>query len=120
VRRVRTDTPLQALTLLNDPASFDAAHALASRIIAESPSQSTRDRAAYAIKVVLSREAKAEELERIARLFAEQQEHYESDRDAAAKVLGAGAPSGADLADRAAWTIVANVLLNLDEAVTKM
>jgi mono/diheme cytochrome c family protein len=120
VRRVRTDTPLQALTLLNDPASFDAAHALASRIIAESPSQSTRDRAAYAIKVVLSREAKAEELERIARLFAEQQAHYESDRDAAAKVLGAGAPSGADLADRAAWTIVANVLLNLDEAVTKM
>ena len=119
VRRVRTDTPLQALTLLNDPASFDAAQALARRIIAESPSPSARDRAAYAIKVVLSREAKAEELERIARLFAEERAHYDPIAMPERRLSAAGIRL-ADLSDRAAWTIVANALLNLDEAVTKM
>jgi hypothetical protein len=120
VRRVRTNTPLQALTLLNDPASFEAARALASRLIAESPGDSPSARAAYGIKLVLAREAKPGEVDRIAKLFAEERAHYDSARAAAAAVAGGGDRSSADLPDRAAWTIVANVLLNLDEAVTKM
>ena len=126
VRRVRTNTPLQALTLLNDPASFEAARALAARIVLEAGGGSldeaaaVRARAAYGVKVVLSREAKAEEIDRIVRLFAEERAHYASARQAAATVAGASDRTAADVPDRAAWTIVANVLLNLDEAVTKM
>ncbi len=126
MRRVRTNTPLQALTLLNDPASFEAARALAARIVLESGGGSldeaaaVRARAAYGVKVVLSREAKAEEIDRIVRLFVEERAHYASARQAAATVAGASDRTAADVPERAAWTIVANVLLNLDEAVTKM
>lgn len=99
VRRVRTNTPLQALTLLNDPASFEAAQALATRMIAAG--ETPRARAAFGITLVLSRAAKPAELDRLVAF-------YQSDR---ARRAGA--------TDLEAWTIVANVLLNLDEAVTK-
>jgi mono/diheme cytochrome c family protein len=120
VRRVRTNTPLQALTLLNDPASFEAARALAARILAESKNPSLQARAAYGLALVLSRAPKPEEIDRIARLVAQERAHYAAAREAAASVVDARDRSAADLPDRAAWTIAANVLLNLDEAVTKM
>jgi hypothetical protein len=120
VRRVRTNTPLQALTLLNDPASFEAARALARRIVTDRPAASTKDRVAYAIKLVLSREAQAPEIDRLVSFFAAERAHYLSAREPASQVVGRDAPAGADVADLAAWTMVANVLLNLDEAVTRM
>ena len=104
VRRVRTNTPLQALTLLNDPASFEAARALGSRMIAVGGD--ARSRAAFGIKLVLSRAAKPTELDRLVSMYEQELDHYRT-RD------------GAVAADLAAWTMVANVLLNLDEAVTK-
>jgi len=104
VRRVRTNTPLQALTLLNDPASFEAARALAGRMIAAGSDR--RSRAALGIKLVLSRAAKPAELDRLVSLYEKELDHYRP-RDGAAS------------AELAAWTMVANVLLNLDEAVTK-
>jgi Protein of unknown function (DUF1553)/Protein of unknown function (DUF1549) len=104
VRRVRTNTPLQALTLLNDPASFEAARALGSRMIAVGGD--TRSRAAFGIKLVLSRAAKPTEVDRLVSMYEQELDHYRT-RD------------GAAAADLAAWTMVANVLLNLDEAVTK-
>jgi hypothetical protein len=113
VRRVRTNTPLQALTLLNDPASFEAARALASRLMAEAPSAANRDRAAHGVRLVLSRPASEQELTRLVALYDSERAHYVQASADAARVAGA---RGADLA---AWTIVANVLLNLDEAVTK-
>jgi hypothetical protein len=105
VRRVRTNTPLQALTLLNDPASFEAARALASRMIAAKGD--ARSRAAFGIKLVLSRLAKPAELDRLVSMYVQELNHYRTRESAAAS------------ADLAAWTMVANVLLNLDEAVTK-
>ena len=105
VRRVRTNTPLQALTLLNDPASFEAARALAGRIIAVGGDR--RSRAAFGIKLVLSRAAKPAELDRLVSMYEQELDHYRTRDSAAAS------------ADLAAWTMVANVLLNLDEAVTK-
>jgi hypothetical protein len=100
VRRVRTNTPLQALTLLNDPASFEAARALAQRVIAEPPAGSTvRTRAAFAFRLVLTRDPSARELDRLVALFEKERSH------------GSTGVS--------AWTMVANVLLNLDETVTK-
>jgi hypothetical protein len=121
-RRVRTNTPLQALTLLNDPASFEAARALAGRIasapVTGDPVVSARARAAFGMKLVLTREATPPEIDRLAALFAEERAHYQSRAAEAARVVGPGR-SDANAADLAAWTIVANVLLNLDEAVTR-
>ena len=114
VRRVRTNTPLQALTLLNDPASFDAARALARRMAAVPGGAAPR--AAFGVKLVLSRDATAAEVARLVATYEQELEHYRARRDAAALV----APGGdEDPADLSAWTLVANVLLNLDEAVTK-
>jgi mono/diheme cytochrome c family protein len=120
VRRVRTNTPLQALTLLNDPASFEAARALAGRMIADAPAGvTTRSRAAYGVKVVLSREARADEVSRLVSLYEGERRHYEKRSGAAREVVGGRGNGPDDAADLAAWTIVANVLLNLDETVTK-
>jgi hypothetical protein len=117
-RRVRTNTPLQALTLLNDPSSFEAARALAARIMAEPAAGDTRSRAAFGVKLVLSRDALPAEVDRLAALFDGERAHYQSRPDDAANVVGPGS-DGASGPDRAAWVIVSNVLLNLDETVTK-
>ena len=117
VRRVRTDTPLQALTLLNDPASFEAARALAKRMMAAGVDD--RARVAFGVKLVLSRTATVAELDRLVALYQTEREHYRTRPDAAARVLAESAIRRRDSADLAAWAIVANVLLNLDEAVTK-
>lgn len=114
VRRVRTNTPLQALTLLNDPASFDAARALAKRMT--SVAGGPRARAAVGLKLVLSRDAASAELDRLVAMYEQELTHYRTRADAAALVAGG---VDEDPADLSAWTIVANVLLNLDEAVTK-
>jgi hypothetical protein len=118
VRRVRTNTPLQALTLLNDPASFDAARALGRRMLGAG--QSPRDGVLLGVKLVLSRTASASEIDRLIALHDRELEHFIARPDAATQV--AGNPQRANpqaAADLAAWTIVANTLLNLDEAVTK-
>jgi hypothetical protein len=111
VRRVRTNTPLQALTLLNDPALFEAAGALARRMIAAGTDGRTR--AALGMKLVLSRDAKPAEIDRLLLIYQQELAHYRSKQS---NGNGDGADSAAEVA---AWTMVANVLLNLDEAVTK-
>jgi hypothetical protein len=118
VRRVRTNTPLQALTLLNDPASFEAARALAKRMMAAGTTPHAR--AAFGLKLVVSRVAAPPEVDRLIALYQAERGRYASRIDDAARVIGAEASaSQAGPADAAAWTMVANALLNLDEAVTK-
>jgi len=103
VRRVRTNTPLQALTLLNDPASFEAARALAQRMVAGGTTPAAR--AAWGVKRVLSRSAERSEVDRLVAMYEKESASYRQ--------------RGESDADLAAWTLVANVLLNLDEAITK-
>jgi hypothetical protein len=103
VRRVRTNTPLQALTLLNDPSSFEAARALAGRMIAASSSPAAR--AAQGVKLVLTRPSRPQEVERLVALYEQELAQYRK--------------RGEPEPELAAWTMVANVLLNLDEAITK-
>jgi hypothetical protein len=103
VRRVRTNTPLQALTLLNDPASFEAARALAGRMIAAGSTPS--DRATAGVKLVLSRPSRPQEVDRLVALYEQELAQYRK--------------RGEPEPEQAAWTMVANVLLNLDEAITK-
>jgi hypothetical protein len=99
VRRVRTNTPLQALTLMNDPAFFAAAQALAGRALREAGPE-PEARAAHIFRLATARRPSAAELAPLLRFH----------RDQAARHAGD---------DAAAWTMVASVVLNLDETVTK-
>ena len=120
IRRPRTNTPLQALVTLNDPAYVEAAQALARRMIREGGS-TPADRAARGFRLVLSRQPTGAEIDRLTRLHDEARAEYAAAPDDAEKM--ATDPLGppptdlpADMADLAAWTVVANVILNLDEA----
>src|SRR5581483_5203900 len=117
VRRVRTNTPLQALTTLNDPAFFDAARALARRMQREGGTDA-RAQLAYGFRLCLARRPKPAELARLESLYARELAHYRQDAKAALTVLGEKeAPPTAP--EAAALTVVSNVLLNLDETLTK-
>jgi mono/diheme cytochrome c family protein len=121
VRRVRTNTPLQALVTLNDPVYIEAAQALARRIVASGGSSSS-DRVRYALRAVLSRPPQAAELSRLEKLYAQSLARFAKQPEAARKLatepLGAP-PKEMNVAELAAWTVVGNVLLNLDEALMK-
>ena len=128
VRRVRTNTPLQALTTLNDPAFFMAARALARRALRET-GPGPEERAGHAFRLCTSRRPGAEEMTPLLRFYREQAARFAADSAAAAAVAGAeaegrGSPAGDDgreasLAEEAAWAMVANVVLNLDETLSK-
>ncbi|NBT13867.1 MAG: DUF1553 domain-containing protein [Planctomycetia bacterium] len=119
VRRPRTNTPLQALVTMNDPAFVEAAQALARRMVQEGGSTEA-DRAARGFRLVLARQPTPAEIDRLVGLHAEVKADYLQNPDDAKKM--ATDPLGplptsldADVADLAAWTVVANVILNLDE-----
>jgi hypothetical protein len=117
LRRNRSDTPLQALTTLNDPAAIECAQAIA-RKVAERTGFDLKARATYAFRRV----PEPKEVERLAALFQSELKNYQVDAKAAEKMAGSdlAKESGKlNSAELAAWTVVANVLLNLDEAITK-
>jgi hypothetical protein len=127
VRRVRTNTPLQALTLLNDRVSMEAARALVERVereiaptITSGGAPNNRERAALAFRLCTSRRPTEHEIDLVVQSFERQRRHYRG-RPADVSKVTARIATGRDtrLADRAAWTLVANSLLNLDETVTK-
>jgi hypothetical protein len=122
-RRPRTNTPLQALATLNDPAFVQPAAALARRIVAESCGCDDAERAAYAVKLVLSRAPSEAELGHLVALYLENRDLYQNNLEAAKALATSGLsvpiPDGMDPAELAAWVVVGNVLLNLDETVTK-
>jgi mono/diheme cytochrome c family protein len=120
LRRVRTNTPLQALVTLNDPVYVEAAQALARKMAAAKGT--IADRLVVGFRRCVARPPSEKELGVLERLFGEARAKYAGDPAKAAKMatdpLGP-APKGADVADLAAWTVVANVLLNLDEMILK-
>jgi hypothetical protein len=120
LRRPRTNTPLQALTTLNDEAFFEAARALAKRIINEVPGD-TRSRAARAFRITTSRRPREAEVKRLVALYETELDRFTKDVKAAKALLKdyASALDDSQSAELAAWTMVANVLLNLDESLTK-
>jgi hypothetical protein len=121
VRRGRTNTPLQALVTLNDPVYIEAAQALGRKVVAEGGT-ATADRVAFAFRLVLTRPPSAEEQSRLVKLFDTSRAKFEQQPEAAKKLatepIGA-LPKDASAAELAAWTVVGNVLLNLDEALMK-
>ncbi len=120
LRRNRTNTPLQALVTMNDPVYIEAAQSLARRMIASGATPQEKVRAGF--RLTLIRPPSEKETQRLIALHDAVLASYQQDQKKALEMatnpIGA-APKGADVADLAAWTTVANTLLNLDETVMK-
>jgi mono/diheme cytochrome c family protein len=121
LRRTRTNTPLQALVTLNDQVYVEAAQALARRILLEGGG-SVATRASYGFRLALTRQPTDEETQRIVALYATIRAQLAAAPAKASSL--ATKPIGPltekmDVLDAAAWTVVGNVLLNLDEFLAK-
>jgi hypothetical protein len=122
MRRESTNTPLQALVLMNDPQFLEASRAFAERILLELPEASDKERIAFAFEVVTGRVPTRSELNALSRELREQRAVYELQPGAAEELLSTGAAprdETIDAADYAAYTMVANLILNLSETVTR-
>jgi hypothetical protein len=121
VRRIHSNTPLQAFVTLNDPVYVEAAQALARRIIKEGGA-TPQERARFGIELCQARPATAEQVNHLVELYNAEVAHFAADRTGAEQVssdpLGP-LPQGMEAHEAAAWTVVANVLLNLDSVLTK-
>jgi hypothetical protein len=121
IRRIRTNTPLQALVTMNDPVFIEAAQALARRIVLEGGDDSNA-RATYAFRLALTRPPNDNEHARLVALYEKLVERYRADSAAALPMATdpiGPVPQGMDVAELAAWTVVGNVLLNLDETLAR-
>ncbi|MBL7649570.1 MAG: PSD1 domain-containing protein [Candidatus Hydrogenedentes bacterium] len=119
--RPRTNTPLQALTTMNDPQFVEAARVFGQRILREGGADLDA-RITFALRQCLTRPPRDEERAFFTSFYHEQYAAFSADGAAAQALIAQGrAPVAADLepAALAAWTTIANVLLNLDETVTK-
>jgi hypothetical protein len=112
-RRQRSNTPLQALNLLNDPVFFEAAQGLAMRALRDAP-EDPGSRLAYAYRLALARSPDAREMDRVQTLIGKQKLLLK-DRPEEVRALFPLPLDGVDPVDAAAWTAAARVILNLDE-----
>ena len=120
IRRIRTNTPLQALVTLNDPVYVEAAQALARKTAAFG--KTTDERAAFAFRTCTSRPPTDKEKERLVKLFEEAKAEFGKDAKKAEAMATdpiGPLPPGADAVELAAWSAVCNVLLNLDEMLMR-
>lgn len=115
-RRARSNTPLQALTMLNDHAFYELAQGLAERVLREGPKTDT-DRIDYAFKLCTSRAPDETESGRLTELLKEEQIAFAQDPTEAKELVHN--PGAHDVVQLAAWTTVSRVLLNLDETITR-
>lgn len=121
IRRSRTNTPLQAFVTLNDPVYVEAAQGLARRIMKEGGT-TVEERARYGLRLCLVRPPAEEEVLAVVSLVADELNYYRDKTEAAMKL--ATEPLGtleadSDPVEHAAWTVAANVLLNLDGILTR-
>ena len=120
-RRVRSNTPLQALTTLNDTVFVEAAQALAMRIW-KNGGADDRSKMNYAFRLCVSREPDQFEMQKLIELLEDQKKYFEGRTSTAVYVAAPDPnrmPEDVDLHKVAPWTMVARVLLNLDETITK-
>ena len=120
-RRSLTNTPLQALVLLNDPTYVEAARVLAQRALVDGPS-GTGSRIELVFRLATARRPTASETAVLRQLLERQRVSFRKDRQAALQLLDVGESARnprVDVAELAAWTTVASTVLNLDETITK-
>ena len=121
VRRPRTNTPLQALALMNDSQFVEASRSFAQRIILEG-GQSAAERIRYAFRQAIARSPAGDEINVLQDVYERQLGEFRKHPASAEKLLGVGnfkAKPSLDQTELAAWTTVASMILNLDETVTK-
>ena len=120
IKRSRSNTPVQALTLLNDPVYVEAAAALARRVLTEKPSASFEEKIEAAFSYCLSRKPSAREVTVLKALYEDQLQASKKNPESAKKLLsGFSVPPAIGLPEFSAWHAVAWALLNLDETITK-
>jgi hypothetical protein len=120
-RRAQTNTPLQALVLLNDPTYVEASRALAERALLEGGKDS-KSRLTYAFRLATTRRPSGKELKVLRTLLDGRFKVFRQDRQAALRLLSVGESrrnNKLDVAELAAYTTVASVIFNLDETITK-
>ena len=120
-RRAQTNTPLQALVLLNDPTYVEASRALAQRTLLEVP-KDTNARIAYAFRLATARKPTKQELHVLRTLLDGRLTAYRQNRQGALKLLSVGESAlnpRLEIAELAAYTVVSSVIFNLDETLTK-
>lgn len=120
IRRIRTNTPLQALVTLNDPVYLEAAGALANRMHAAGPDAAAR--ASFGLRLTLVRPVEASELQPLLKLQRDAQVALERQPENAKALINttrATTPNGMTDLEFASWIIVANTILNLDEFLTR-
>ena len=122
VQRPRTNTPLQALTLMNDEAYVEMALAFAARVLSKTKGGPDA-KIAFAFQTALSRSPRNAELNFVKALLIKRNEYFKENPKAAAAVVssvkGWNPPKNLDNGELAAWFYLANILLNLDETITK-
>jgi hypothetical protein len=121
VRETRTNTPLQALTLMNETAFVEAARVLAQKTL-EQPAATVPDRLTWAFRRVLGRAPRPAELTVLEAALQRNHARFREQKDGALQLLAVGeAPrdESLDPVDHAAWTTVCALLLNLDETITR-
>jgi hypothetical protein len=121
LKRSRTNTPLAALVLMNDPTFVEASRNLAERMITEG-GDSPKTRLIFGFRLVAGRRPNAKELERLAEALDGLREEFSKDTDAAKKLMSVGESkfnTTLDVAELAAYTAVANALFSTDETITK-
>jgi hypothetical protein len=120
-RRTLTNTPLQALVLLNDPTYVEAARALAGRILTEGGKE-PGSRIRFGFRLATARRPATQEVRVLVAIARQELTQYRHDHDAARKLLEVGesrTDAALDPSELAAWTTVASIILNLDETITK-
>jgi mono/diheme cytochrome c family protein len=117
-RRNRSNTPLQALTLLNDRSFYEFAQALALRVLRECPGDDG-ERVGYAFQLCLARPPSRAEQQRVVALLSRLQESLAADPTEARRLAPSGLPADFPPIQAAAWALVGRVLLNLDEFITR-
>ena len=119
VRRERSNTPLQALTLLNDAVFVECAQALAERVLTDADDKMDCGKIGHAFRLCLGRDPTDTEARRLEDLLGDFRKLTAADPAGAAKLLGPYKPAGVEASEAAAWVALARTLLNLDEFVTR-
>jgi hypothetical protein len=122
VQRPRTNTPLQALVTMNDPQFVEAARNLAEKMIKEG-GKTPKERVLFGYRLVTARAPKPIVSRILESAFNEEFDNYNKNNEAAAKLIATGESKrdeSIDKAEHAAWTIVASMLLNLDEVISRL
>ncbi|MBI3836703.1 MAG: PSD1 domain-containing protein [Planctomycetia bacterium] len=117
-RRDRSNTPVQALTLLNDPTFVECARGLARRLL-EHPADDDRKRLVRVFRICLGRLPQPDESDVLLELLQEQLSQLTANGDEARRIAGRDLARDADIVQHAAWTVVCRALLSLDEFVTR-